>query len=81
MPAAILDEEQCQRAQAVEIGAVDDRPAMTLGMDQSRAGENAEVRRHGVLRHVELTGYFTGRQSGWFMADKQAKHIETRSLC
>ena len=29
---------------------------MPLGADQPGAGENAEVRRHGVLRHVELTG-------------------------
>jgi hypothetical protein len=53
---------------------------MAFGANQASACENAEVRRHGVLRHVELAGDFAGRQTSRFVADQQTEHIETRSL-
>jgi hypothetical protein len=45
--AAILEEEQRDFAEPGEIGAVDDRAAVPLSNDLTRAGENGEMRRHG----------------------------------
>ena len=41
-----------------------------LARMEASAGENAEVCRHGVLWHVELTGDFAGRHSNWFVPDQ-----------
>lgn len=38
------------------------------------------MRGHGVLRNVELTGYFAGCHAIGFVADQQTEHIQARSL-
>ena len=39
------------------------------------------MRRHGVLRYAELTGDFTGRHPGGFVADQQSEHLQPGFLC
>ncbi|GBR41621.1 hypothetical protein GCM10007870_30120 [Gluconobacter kondonii] len=53
---------------------------MPFGAHNAGARENAEVRRHRVLRHVELASNFASSQAGWFVADKQTEHVEARTL-
>ena len=53
---------------------------MPFGADQSAACEDAEVRRHCVLRHVELSGYLPGGEAVRFVPYQQAEHIKARTL-
>ncbi|GAA3277698.1 hypothetical protein GCM10020258_59680 [Sphingomonas yabuuchiae] len=73
--AAVLHQEQHEGAQRIEVRPVDDRAAIPFGADQAGARENAQVRRHGVLRHVELAGYLASREAVRFMSDQQAEHV------
>jgi hypothetical protein len=78
--AAILDEEQHESAQAIKIGAIDDRAAMPLGSHQAGARQNAEVSRHCVLRHVELARDLASSHAIRLMPHQQAKDVEARAL-
>ena len=53
---------------------------MPLRSDYARTGERREVRRHCILRYVELACDLTRRQSAWFMSNKQAKGLKSRFL-
>jgi hypothetical protein len=59
--AAILGEEQGQRAQRVEVGTVDDGAALPLRRNEFCAGQDREMSRHGILWHVELPSNFARR--------------------
>src|SRR5580704_6218645 len=58
--AAVFKQEQSNFTTPQEIRTVDDRAALTLSNDQTRAGENRKMRRHGVLRHSHEPGQFPG---------------------
>ncbi len=53
---------------------------MPFGTDQAGAGEDTQVRGHGVLRDVKLAGYFAGGEAVRFMAHQQPEYIEARAL-
>ena len=78
--AAILQKEQRDFAKLGEIGAVDDRAAVALPDDQTGAGENGEMRRHGVLRHSHQAGEFARRNAFRFSLDQQPKGVQPRRL-
>ena len=78
--AAIRDEERHQRAQTVEVGTVDDRPALALGPDQAGARQDGKVGGHGILRNVELAGDLARGEAGGRVADEQAEDVEARRL-
>lgn len=63
-----------------EMGAVDDRSAATLGHGQPSARKHRKMRRHGVVRHRQLPGDFSCRQTIGFMAYKQAKSRQSGFL-
>ncbi len=54
---------------------------MPFGSNDASACKNAEVRRHGVLRHIKLARDFTRRHAIRLMPNQQAEHVETRTLC
>lgn len=43
---------------------------MPFGANDARAREDAKVRGHGVLRHIELTSDFTRGHAVWFVANQ-----------
>jgi hypothetical protein len=68
-PATILEKEQRDFAESGEIGAVYDGTTLPLPDDQTGAGENGEMRRHGVLRNSDKAGEFARRNAFWFFLD------------
>jgi hypothetical protein len=78
--ATILDEVQHQVAQAVQVRAVDDRAAMPFTGSQSCPRQNSQMRRHGVLRNVELAGDFTSRQAVRLVTHQEAERLEASGL-
>src|SRR5437764_15293906 len=58
--AAIPQHEEHDGLERLDIGAVDDRTAEALRRHQPRAGQDSQMRRHGVLRHRECLGAVTG---------------------
>src|ERR1700730_7591462 len=62
-PAAMLEKEQRDFAESGEIGAVDDGTTLPLPDDQTGAGENGEMRRHGVLRNSNEAGELARRNA------------------
>lgn len=53
---------------------------MPLRLHQTSARENRKMRRHGVLRHVELAGDFAGGDAIGFVPDQETEGIEPRAL-
>jgi hypothetical protein len=49
--AAVFQQEQRDLAETGEVGAVDDGATTALAAYQTGVRENAQMRRHGVLRH------------------------------
>ena len=78
--AAVFKQEQSNFTNPQEIGSVDDRAALTFSNDQTRAGENGEMRRHGVLRHSHEPGQFPGGDAFGFFLDEQPEGVEPRRL-
>ena len=56
-------QEVQQAAEAGQVGAIVHRAAALLDRDQAGALQNAEMGRHGVVRHVAQPGDFAGRQA------------------
>src|SRR5688572_26561432 len=77
---AVVDEIGREIADAIQLGPVDDRPAMALRGDQPGATKAGEVRRHGVLRHVEETRDLARGDARRLPGDKQAQGTEPRGL-
>ncbi|MNC42965.1 hypothetical protein D3C75_918010 [compost metagenome] len=78
--AAVLEQEQDQRLEAVQISPVDDRPAAPLRTDQTGAGQNPEVRRHGVSRHGEGIRDLAGGEALGFVPHQEAEGLKPRGL-
>ena len=76
---AVFKQEQSNLAEPTRC-SVDDRAALTFANDQTRAGENGEMRRHGVLRHSHEAGEFPGRNAFGFFLDEQPEGIQPRRL-
>lgn len=53
---------------------------MPFGADQTGAGENTEMRRHGVLRDVELAGYFARSHAVRLVPYQETKDIQACPL-
>ena len=53
---------------------------LTLGADEARTGQDAEVRGHGVVRHGELPGDVAGWKSVRLVLHQQAEHVEAGRL-
>ncbi len=49
---------------------------MFLGGDKSTATQNGEVRRHGVVRHIQLAGDFARRKPVRLTANQQAEDLQ-----
>ena len=79
-PAAVLQQEQDQVSEPVQVGPVDDRPAAPLRLDQTRAGQDPEMRRQGVRRDRQMVGDVTRRQTVGFVAHEEAKRLQARRL-
>jgi hypothetical protein len=79
-PAAILEKEQRDSAKSGEIGAVYDGTTLPLSNNQTRAGKNGEMRRHGVLRNSNKAGEFARRNALWFSFDQQPEGVQSRRL-
>ena len=77
---AVLKQEQRDFAEPREIGAVDDRAALPLPINQTRAGEHGEMRRHGVLRHCHEAGQLPSGNAFRFSLDQQPERVEPRWL-
>jgi hypothetical protein len=73
--AAVLEQEQHQRLEAVQVCPVDDRAAATLRTDQAGAGQDPEVRRHGVGGNHEGVRDLTGGQTLRFMPNQEAESL------
>jgi hypothetical protein len=78
--AAVFKQEQSNFTKPQEIRTVDDRAALTLSNDQTRAGENRKMRRHGVLRHSHEPGQFPGGNAFWLPLDQQPEGVQPRRL-
>ena len=78
--AAILEKEASDVPHLIEVGAVDDRAAVTLRLDQPGSGQDAEMARHGVVRHGELPRDFSGWQTGGLVPDEHPEHLEAGVL-
>ena len=78
--AAIPQHEQHHRLKCLEIGAVDDRAAEAPRRHEPRAGQDSQMRRHGVLRHRERLGDVTGGKPPRLVLRQQAKHVEPGRL-
>jgi hypothetical protein len=77
---AVLKQEQSDFTEPGEIGTVDDRAAVPLPDDQTRAGENGEMRRHGVLRYRHKACHFARRNAFWLPLDQQPEGVQPRRL-
>src|SRR3546814_5304483 len=53
---------------------------MALGTDQTRTGQDRQMRRHGVLRDVEASGDIARCKAFGFMADQQPECLKSRGL-
>ena len=53
---------------------------MPFGTDQPGARQDAEMRRHRVLRHLKPAGYLARSEAARFMAHQKLERIEARSL-
>jgi hypothetical protein len=81
MPATtILNQEHGHLAQAGKIGAINDRSAATLALDQSRTRQHGEVRRHGVLRDRELAAEVARGDAVRLVTDKESESVEAGCL-
>ncbi len=81
MPAAaVLQQEQRDVAKGVEIGAIDDRAALTFCRDEVGAGEDGQVRRHGILRHLAQAREFAGRNAVGLIFHELTERIHARGL-
>lgn len=79
-PAAVLEQEQDQVSEPVQVDPVDDGPTAPLRLDQSRPGQDAEMRRQGVGRDRQMAGNVTGRQTIGFVTHEEAKRLQPRRL-
>jgi hypothetical protein len=79
-PAAILEKEQRDFAESGEIGAVYDGTTLPLSNNQTRAGKNGEMRRHGVLRNSNEAGEFACRNALRLSLDQQPESVQSRRL-
>jgi len=61
--AAVSYQEEGQSAETIEIGAIDDRPTLPFGDDETRPSESCQVARHRILRHVDEPRDLAGRHA------------------
>lgn len=73
---AILEQECERRAQSVEVRSIDDRPGEALGADESGPAENGEMRRHGVVRHLEAARDHARWKPFGFGGDQHTEDVE-----
>ena len=78
--AAILDQEGNQVAGPVEIRGVNHRATRFARRDQSRPGQVAQVKRHGVVRCVQPVTEDPRRQTVGASLHQQAKSPQPRLL-
>src|SRR5271157_234749 len=78
--AAILQKEQRDFAEAGEVGTVDDGAAVTLAAHQTGARENAQVRRHGVLRNGHEARQFAYWDALGLASNQKPERIQARGL-
>ncbi len=78
--AAVLEQKAYDVAQSVEVGAVDDRPALPARCHQPCALQLREVGGHGVVRNVQKPRDLPCRQSVRFMLDQEPESVEPRRL-
>lgn len=78
--AAILGQEGQEPADVFDPDPIADRPADPLAGDEAGAGEDREVGRHRVLRHVQLFCDDPGRQAVMPGAHQHAEGRKTRRL-
>ena len=53
---------------------------MPFGADNASTSEDTKMRRHCVLRHIELAGDFAGRHALRFLPDQETEDIKARPL-
>ena len=63
-----------------QVRSIDDGATLAFGSDQLGPSQDAQVRRHGVLRHGKAAGYFSRGQTFRLMLHQQAKHVEAGLL-
>ena len=78
--AAILHQEGGNLPDSVDHGPIDDGPTMSLRLDKPGPGQNGEMRRHGVLRHLKAPSNFTRWQTSRFVFHEQPKRVEASDL-
>jgi hypothetical protein len=78
--AAIGREKGDQRANAFDIGAVDDRTTVARATYQSRAGKYADVRRQRIVRAADRSCDRAGREPVRLGAHEQPENFEPRRL-
>ncbi|ODT70909.1 MAG: hypothetical protein ABS75_10850 [Pelagibacterium sp. SCN 63-23] len=78
--AAVLHEKARDFADAFNDCPVDDGSAVALRLDQAGTGQNREMRRHRILRHLEMARYLAGWQPFRFMLHKETECVEACRL-
>lgn len=78
--AAVAHQETDRLLNLVQIGPVDDRATLALGNGQSRTGQHGQMRRHGVVRYLQLPGDLTGRKPRRLVSNKQPQCRQARLL-
>src|SRR5690606_975525 len=78
--AAVLHKKACDLADAFNDCPVDDGSAVALRFDQAGTGQDREMRRHRILRHIELSRDLAGWQAFGFMLHKETESVEACRL-
>lgn len=78
--AAVAQEKQDKRPDRFKLYPVNHAAAMTLGADEARPGENAEVGGHGVVWNIEAPCDLTSRQAIRLLPYQEAKHFQACRL-
>ena len=67
-------------AHPIEHGAVDNGATLALCLDQAGPSQDGQMGRHGILRHIKLTGDVPGGQAFGLMAHDEPKRLEAGAL-
>jgi hypothetical protein len=78
--AALAGEIGERRAQGLDIGAIVHVASVAFDLDQSSAGQNAEMRRHRVVRRVAGFGELARRKACGIGCEKAAQRRQPRGL-
>jgi hypothetical protein len=75
-----MEQEPGKLRNRIEACPIDDGSASPFGFDQARAGENGQMRGHGIVGNVDSPGDLSGGKAVRLVSDEQAEYIEPRRL-